>query len=183
MANRKGNPQNLRPPFKSGEEAREAGRKGGIKSGEVRREQAERRKDARAAVRYMLELSAKGNIAKNLKELGVEKNEQTNMVALQARLFTSAMAGNLEAYMTLMKMAGYDPEENRRERESISSDLRRERELDAKITALGTGRDGISTSVSMSDEDGGNDVVIYLPAIEEDDADSGNNGTPDLKDS
>lgn len=183
MARRKGNPQNLRPPFKSGEEAREAGRKGGIKSGEVRREQAERRKDARAAVRYMLELSAKGNIAKNLDELGVEKNEQTNMVALQARLFTSAMTGNLEAYMTLMKMAGYDPEENRKERESVSSDRRREIELDAKITALGTSREGISTSVNMNDEDGGNDVVIYLPAIEEDYAETENNRASELKDS
>lgn len=165
MAKRKGNPQNLKPPFKSGEEAREAGRKGGIRSGEVRREQAERRKDARAAVRYMLELAAKGQIAKNLTELGVEKDEQTNMIALQARLFSMAMNGNLEAYMALMRMAGYDPEENRKERESIASDRRRDMETEAKMTALGSSPEGTSMALNMTGEDGGSDVTIFVPKM------------------
>ena len=87
------------------------------------------------------------------------------MAALQARLFTMAMGGNIDAYTTLMRMAGYEPEENRKERESIAADRRREIELDAKVSALGSNPEGMSASVNMSDEDGNNDVVIYMPQI------------------
>ena len=71
----------------------------------------------------------------------------------------------LEAYTALMRMAGYEPEENRKERESIAADRRREIELDAKVSALGSNPEGMSASVNMSDEDGNNDVVIYMPQI------------------
>lgn len=95
-------------PYKKGditsEEAKKRGRAGGVKSGESRRA----KRDAKSAVRYLLDLAAKGKIADNLKELGFPANEQTNMAALQARLFTMAMGGNIDAYTTLMRMAGYD---------------------------------------------------------------------------
>lgn len=152
-------------PFQKGdltsEEAKKRGRAGGVKSGESRRA----KRDAKSAVRYLLDLAAKGKIADNLRELGFPTNEQTNMAALQARLFTMAMGGNLEAYTALMRMAGYEPEENRKERESIAADRRREIELDAKVSALGSNPDGMSASLNMSDEDGNNDVVIYMPQI------------------
>ena len=152
-------------PFQKGdltsEEAKKRGRAGGVKSGESRRA----KRDAKSAVRYLLDLAAKGKIADNLRELGFPTNEQTNMAALQARLFTMAMGGNLEAYTALMRMAGYEPEENRKERESIAADRRREIELDAKVSALGSNPEGMSASVNMSDEDGNNDVVIYMPQI------------------
>lgn len=156
---------NLKPIQKgelSSEEAKKRGRAGGVKSGESRRA----KRDAKSAVRYLLELAAKGKIADNLKELGFPVNEQTNMAALQARLFTMAMAGNLDAYTTLMRMAGYEPEENRKERESIAADRRREIELDAKVAALGSNPDGYSASLNMNDEDGNSDVVIYMPQIQ-----------------
>ena len=140
---------------------RSAGGLAGVKSGESRRA----KRDAKSAVRYLLDLAAKGKIADNLKELGFPANEQTNMAALQARLFTMAMGGNIDAYTTLMRMAGYEPEENRKERESIAADRRREVELDAKVAALGANPEGMSASVNMSDEDGNNDVVIYMPQI------------------
>ena len=152
-------------PYKKGditsEEAKKRGRAGGVKSGESRRA----KRDAKSAVRYLLDLAAKGKIADNLKELGFPANEQTNMAALQARLFTMAMGGNIDAYTTLMRMAGSEPEENRKERESIAADRRREVELDAKVAALGANPEGMSASVNMSDEDGNNDVVIYMPQI------------------
>lgn len=155
---------NLKPIKKgelSSEEAKKRGRAGGLKSAESRRE----KRDARSAVRYLLAMAAKGQLASNLTELGFPVNEQTNMAALQARLFTMAMSGNLDAYTALMRMAGYEPEENRKERESIAADRRREIELDAKVTALGSNPDGYSASLNMSDEDGNNDVVIYMPQI------------------
>lgn len=157
---------NLKPFHKgdlTSEEAKKRGRVGGVKSGESRRA----KRDAKSAVRYLLDLAAKGKIADNLTELGFPVDERTNMAALQARLFTMAMSGNLDAYTTLMRMAGYEPEENRKERESIAADRRREIELDAKVSALGSNPEGMSASVNMSDEDGNNDVVIYMPKIDD----------------
>ena len=152
-------------PFQKGdltsEEAKKRGQAGGKKSGEVRRA----RRDAKSAVRYLLEMAAKGQVKANLAELGYPVNEQTNMAAVQARLFTMAMSGNLDAYMTLMKMGGYEPEENRKERESVAADRRREIELDAKVSALGSNPDGMSAALNLSDEDGNNDVVIYMPEL------------------
>lgn len=147
-------------------EARENGRKGGIKSGESKRN----KREARDSIRYLLELSAKKNLEKNLQELGFPTEELTNMNALHARLFTMAMSGNIEAYLTLMKIGGYDPEENRKERESIASDIRREKELEAKVNALRGDMDGSRMAVNLQDEDSNNDVVIYMPEIESEEA-------------
>ena len=147
-------------------EARENGRKGGIKSGESKRN----KREARDSIRYLLELSAKKNMETNLKELGFPTEELTNMNALHARLFTMAMSGNLEAYLTLMKMGGYEPEENRKERESIASDARREKELEAKVNALGGDMDGAQMAVNLHDEDANSDVVIYMPKMDTEDS-------------
>jgi hypothetical protein len=148
------------------ETAKERGKKGGIKSGEVRRENAQRKKDAREAVRYMLELPAKNKLKSNLQELGYPEDECTNMAALVARLFTAAIqTGNLDSFFALMKMAGYDPEEERKERESLAADKRRELELDAKIAALGQRGPDAGASIFLDDEDDNNDVVIYMPQV------------------
>lgn len=148
------------------ETAKARGKKGGERSGEVRRENAQRRKDAREAVRYLLDMAAKGKLKNNLKELGYPEDECTNMAALQARIFTAVMqTGNLEAYATLMKVAGYDPDEIRKERESLASDRRRDLEVDAKISALGQRGADASVSVALNDEDDNDDVVIYMPQI------------------
>ncbi len=140
--------------------AKECGSRGGIKSGESRRA----KRDAREAMKFLLNLPAKGNLNSNLKELGYAEGERTNLAALAARVFTIAMQGNLDAVKELLKIAGYDPEENRKERESISSDERRSKELDAKINAL-MGKSEGDISINMNDEDDNNDVVIYMPQI------------------
>lgn len=162
MAEKKrGKVENL-DPVKTKEEARRRGRNGGIKSGEVRRA----KKEARESIRYLLDMAAKGTIEANLKELGFPETERTNMAALHARLFTMAMSGNLDAYMELMRIGGYEPEENRKERESIAADARRQMEMEAKVSALGGNVEDARYAVNLSDEDGHNDVVIYLPEIE-----------------
>lgn len=152
-------------PIRSGdlskEELKKRQRNGGVKSGEVRRA----KRDAKSAIRYLLNLPPTATIKGNLEEMGFPIDEQTNMAALQARLFAMAIGGNIEAYNTLMKMAGYEPEENRKERESVAADRRREIELDAKVGALGSNPEGVSAAINMSDEDGNNDVVIYMPQI------------------
>lgn len=140
--------------------ARERGKNGGVRSGEVRRE----KRDARENIRYILSRMARSqNFKNNLTELGVERVAFSNMTVLNAKLFTMAMSGDLEAYITLMKMAGYDPEENRRERESVSSDARRDKEIEAKLEALGQKKEMSSMSFHLNDEDSNNDIVIYMP--------------------
>ena len=159
------NPEFQAQVIRTSEQAKKKGSAGGKKSGEVRRENSRRKRDAREAARYILELAATGTLAENLDKLGVDTEEQTNMAALQASLFSYAMRGDLNAYVTLMKMAGYDPEETRKERESVAADRRREAELDAKIAALGGSVDGSRTAINMQNEDGESDVVIYMPEI------------------
>lgn len=152
-------------PIKKGELSKEEAKKRGSKGGKKSAESRKNKRDAQSAARYMLELAAKGQLKSNLVELGVADKEQSNMVALQARLFTMAMSGNLAAYQQLMKIAGYEPEENRKERESLSSEKRRDMEVEAKINALGGGVDGADVAVNTTDEDGNNDVVVYIPKM------------------
>lgn len=169
-ASKKGGKKGDKPKGKTFEEnvirdsetARERGRNGGLKSAESKKA----KKDAREAVQYFLgQMTRMENVKANLKELGIEVNEYTNMMALVGKLWTMAMAGNLDAHAMLMKLGGYDPEEIRKERESISADRRRELELDAKVAALTRG-DPASVAVNMQDEDGDNDVVIYMPQMD-----------------
>lgn len=142
--------------------AKERGRNGGVKSGEVRRA----KRDARESVQYFLgQMTKMESVKSNLRELGIEEGEFSNMMALHGKLWTMAMGGNLEAYLTLMRMGGYEPEEIRKERESLAADRRRELELDAKVAALGRG-DPAELAVNLQDEDGDNDVVIYMPQID-----------------
>lgn len=99
-----GGKDNLRPP-RTSEEARERGRNGGIKSGEARR----RKRDAKNAARLILNLAASPSIEKNLKELGVEENDCTNLVAIMGRAFLKAMTGDVGAMSFLVETAVITP--------------------------------------------------------------------------
>lgn len=143
------------------EEARRRGRNGGIKSGEVRRKQ----RDAKNAINLLLNMAAKKNLDTNLQELGIDECDRTNMVALQARVFSMAMGGDLKAYETLMKYAGHDPEENRKERESLASDKRRDQETEARLTVLEHG-DSMGKYAEGGDpleNEEREDVIIIMP--------------------
>ena len=144
------------------EEARVKGAAGGRKSGEVRRA----KRDARKAARYILQLAAQGTQLANVEGMGASAEDGiTNMEVLQARLFAMAMSGDIKAYETLMRVAGYWAEENRAERESLASEKRKNAELEAKLKALGTNPEGASLALNMGSEDGTSDVVIYIPKM------------------
>ena len=136
--------------------AKERGAKGGQRSQEVQRV----KRDAQSSARFMLDLAAKGILDTNLKELGYEENERTNMAALHARLLTMAMAGDLQAYIQLMKTAGYDTEELRKDRDLE----RRISETEARISSIANGDvAGISYAESTNDDGDSYDTVIYVP--------------------
>ena len=150
--------------FRSGEEAAEKGRRGGVKSGETRRA----KRDARQAAQKLLQMAAKGKMRDNLIELGYDPKDQDgiqNIDVIVARLMVQAASGNLDASARLLKIAGYDYEENRIERESINADRRKERESEARLDALSKGNvERYSTAYSDGDDDEAvEDVFIYLP--------------------
>lgn len=156
---------NLKPIKKgdlSEEELKKRQSNGGKKSAEVRRA----KRDARESARYILGLAAKGATLEQLEKIGADKKDNlTNMEVLQARLFVQATSGDMNAAKMLLQIAGYDTEENRKERESIASDRRRDLELDAKMNALGNNPDS-KVSMTFGDEGGSGGVVIYLPEVD-----------------
>ena len=147
--------------FRSGEDAARKGRKGGKKSGEVRRKQ----RDIKDAVSYFLSLQTSNVSDKNLEKIGVPEEERTNLMALIGALHYEALSGNLEAARLLTDLSGATQDAIRKERESIASDRRKDLELNAKLTALGNNPDS-RVSMSFGDEEGSGGVVIYLPEID-----------------
>ena len=97
------NPQNLRVPTPS--EARENGRKGGIRSGEVRRERAMMKQELEA----MLKQTADDNTYKNKVTLG-----------LLANAIDKTKGGSPEAYKTILAVLGELKEEKEQEAPSLN---------------------------------------------------------------
>lgn len=135
----------MRPPTTK-EEAKRRGHNGGVKSGEVRRN----KKNARETMRMMLQLAAQGNISDTLKNLGVKESDRTNFAAMCGKAFTEYMrTGDIRQLETVIKIAGYDASENRKDRES-----------EARIRAMDKSGIPIAGEVDASSR---NDVLIMLP--------------------
>jgi len=142
------------------ENARENGAKGGRGSGAVRRE----KKNARESAAMLMHMAATGSIKQTMEKLGYEESESTYMNGLMVKLYLLAMDGNLDALDRLMKISGYDPEENRKEAESIAMIKQKNVELQLKVKELEMKMkqaSGIDVEGDSSD-----DVMIYLPAVE-----------------
>lgn len=100
------NEENLVPMSqRTKEEVREFASKGGKASGEARR----RKRDAKSAARLILNLPVQEALEKNLKAMGLNETDYTNMVAIMARAFTKAMTGDIGAMQFLINMAGSSP--------------------------------------------------------------------------
>ena len=152
MANARGNPENLKP-VRTTDEAKKRGAAGGKKSGAARR----RKRDAKQAISLLLDMAAKDNLDKNLKKLGFEEEDRTNMNALMARIFTKAMSGDVAAFKALMDYGGFHPDQKLKDKEKA-----------ARIKALEDG-DLTPGGGDLSDDEEGEDVVIYLPENGRDD--------------
>lgn len=80
-------------PFseRSKEEAREAGRKGGINSGKTRRKQ----KNMKEALNLLLSLEVSNpTVKEKMKKLGLDDEELTNEMALMVAMMNKAMKGD-----------------------------------------------------------------------------------------
>ena len=77
------------------------GRKGGIKSGEVKKE----RKKFKQTMEMLLSLDIKDEKLKNtLKSFGIDDSEMNNQTLLIVGLYKAAMNGNVNAYKEIQTM-------------------------------------------------------------------------------
>lgn len=155
---KRGNPETLvvfgeHKPAPTHEEAVENGRKGGIASGIARRRKA----DMKEAIDMLLSMKANGSTKAVLENLGYAEEDQTNANAIAATLFSMGMDGDHKALDTLLTYVL-----------AVKEDDRKTRESEARIAAMGV---GTASAVTSSDDDDG-DVIIYLPQIESEEAET-----------
>lgn len=142
------NEKNLKPfsSDQSREEAAKNGKKGGIASGESKR----RKKALKKTIETVLNLDVDPKTRVILEQLGVDPNDQSVQTAIVVGQAMKAMRGDTKAADFIAKYMGGDPKlEVEKER------LKLERERLRILAERGTD--------ATDGEDGGEDVVIYLP--------------------
>lgn len=98
--------ENLTPLHPTKEEAKEAGKLGGVASGKARRQ----RKLMRQQMEMLLELPIKSKkIQEQLKELGIDSDELTNQMALIVSMYQKALKGDTKAFEILRDTIGQKP--------------------------------------------------------------------------
>lgn len=120
------NEQNLIPFNKrTKSEQREYAKKGGQKSGEVRR----KRKAMKEQMEMLLTLPLKSKKQLNfMKDLGIEEEEIDNQMALIVALYGKALKGDVQAFNTIREVTQDDKTINQEDRVQIINDLPNEEE-------------------------------------------------------
>ena len=113
------NEENLIPMSeRSKTEARELGRKGGIESGKVRKQNA----DIRKRLREIANMALREGKLDNITTLADAKNANLSISdALLVKLVVMALGGNIKAMNTLMGMLENDPTEAQEAQQSVSN--------------------------------------------------------------
>lgn len=120
------NEQNLIPWNKRTEnEQREYAKKGGQKSGEVRRQ----RKAMKEQMEMLLSLPFKQEKQlKFMKSLGIEEEEIDNQMALMVAMYAKALKGDVQAFNSVREVTQDDKHINKEDRVEIINDLPDEEE-------------------------------------------------------
>lgn len=116
------NEQNLIPftSEQNREEAKKNGQKGGIKSGEVRRQ----RKAMKEQMEILLSLPFKQEKQlKFMKSLGIEEEEIDNQMALMVAMYAKALKGDVQAFNAIREVTQDDKTINQEDRVQIVNDL------------------------------------------------------------
>ena len=114
------NEENLVPftSEQSREEAARNGRKGGIRSGEVRRQNA----DIKKRLKEIVNLTLRDGDIDEIKTLADAKSANLSISdALVVKLIAMALGGNIKAMNTLMGMLANDPTEAQEAPQSVSN--------------------------------------------------------------
>ena len=99
----RGNPESQ---FKSGREASENGRKGGIKSGEAKRQ----RRTLKEQMELLLSLPVKDESTKGfIESLGIDPEMIDNATAITLSMYQEALKGNTKAYELIRDTLGEKP--------------------------------------------------------------------------
>lgn len=122
------NEQNLIPFNKRTErEQREYARKGGRKSGEVRR----KRKAMKEQMEILLSLPFKQSEALDfMKDLGIEEDNLDNQMALIVAMYGKALKGDVQAFNTIREVVQDEKTVKDEDRVQIINDLPSEEEED-----------------------------------------------------
>lgn len=120
------NEQNLIPWNRRTEsEQREYAKKGGQKSGEVRRQ----RKAMKEQMELLLSLPFKQKKQLDfIKDLGIEEEEIDNQMALMVAMYVKAIKGDVQAFNTIREVTQDDKHINKDDRVEIINDLPDEEE-------------------------------------------------------
>lgn len=116
------NEQNLIPftSEQNREEAKKNGQKGGIKSGEVRRQ----RKAMKEQMEMLLSLPFKQEKQlKFMKSLGIEEEEIDNQMALMVAMYAKALKGDVQAFNSIREVTQDDKQPDKVQRIEIINDL------------------------------------------------------------
>ena len=122
------NEKNLIPWNKRTEkEQREYARKGGKKSGEVRR----KRKAMKEQMEMLLSLPFKQSESLNfMKDLGIEEDNLDNQMALIVAMYGKALKGDVQAFNTIREVVQDEKTVKDEDRVQIINDLPNEEEED-----------------------------------------------------
>ena len=102
------------------EEAKKNGQKGGIKSGEVRRQ----RKAMKEQMEMRLSLPFKQEKQlKFMKSLGIEEEEIDNQMALMVAMYAKALKGDVQAFNSIREVTQDDKQPDKVQRIEIINDL------------------------------------------------------------
>ena len=97
--------ENLKP-VQSKDEARERGRKGGLKSGEVRRQ----KRTLKEQMETLLSLPVKDENTKSfIESLGIDPGTIDNATAITLSIYQEALKGNTKAYELIRDTLGEKP--------------------------------------------------------------------------
>lgn len=107
MANEENLKNGQQYQFRSGEQAAEAGRKGGIASGKARRA----KRTMREAAKMFMDMPLKGypELSVKLKAMGISDEDLTFQMAMISSMMAKAMQGNTKAAAFLRDTAGENP--------------------------------------------------------------------------
>ena len=139
------NEQNLYQ-FRTSDEARENGAKGGRKSGEARRRKRDMREVAKLLLNMQVPVSQK-KMRATMDSLGISEDDMTYNVAILVAMLLQAGNGNVKAAAFLRDTAGYNPAQ----------------QLQEKQFAYQKKRDRERVDDDSGESGDGGDVVIYVP--------------------
>ena len=115
------NEQNLKPMnTRSKNEARENGKIGGKKSGEVRR----KRKTIREQLEFLMSLPIQDEVTKEkLEKMGIKSDNMDNQMLMNVSLYKQALKGNTKAIEIVRDTLGEKPVEKLEHSGNISNSL------------------------------------------------------------